>query len=349
MNIAIDVSPLTSAHEGRGVGVYTKLLLESLLRYEKNHKFLLLKKGESIPPETDVVHYPFFDPLFLTLPIYKPRPTVVTVHDLIPIVFPDKFPSGIRGAMKWQIQKMSLGGAKRILADSQTSKKDIHRLIGFPLDSIDAVYLGPSLPNVRSASSSALTAFLRKYNVTKNYILYIGDVNWNKNILGLLRAFKLVTQSAPDVQLVLCGRAFLEEKLAETKEIRAEIHTLGIDTSVIMPGFVPGDIAAALLAKAVCLVSPSYYEGFGLPVIDAMTHGCPVVTSDNSSLSEIAGPSMKVDPTSTEAIAGAMQKIIRLSDNERKRLIYEECQWVKQFSWKRTAHETVVSYEKALA
>src|SRR5258706_5833567 len=102
MNIAIDITPLETGHSGRGVGIYTKNLIESLQKYEKKHTYILFTPKQGVPKNTDIVHYPYFDPFFLTLPLIKTKPSVVTVHDLIPLVFPEKFPPGIRGYMKWQ-------------------------------------------------------------------------------------------------------------------------------------------------------------------------------------------------------------------------------------------------------
>ena len=96
MNIAINTLPLSTEHRMRGTGVYTKNLIDALQKYEKKLSYTFFTRVTDIPKNTDLVHYPFFDPFFLTLPFPKPFPTVVTVHDLIPLVFPDKFPAGIQ-------------------------------------------------------------------------------------------------------------------------------------------------------------------------------------------------------------------------------------------------------------
>ena len=347
MNIAIDVTPLQSEHAKRGVGIYTKFLIEYLELSGSKHKFLPIKKGEPIPRETDVVHYPYFDPFFLTLPLAKPKPTVVTVHDLIPIVFPDKFPRGVRGAIKWQIQKISLQGAKRIIADSQTSKKDITRLTGFSSLAIDAIYLGPTLEHTKSPSASSLGDFFQKHHIGKTFILYVGDVNWNKNVPGLIRAFKILLDTTPGFTLVLCGGAFLNDDLTESVQIRELIKSLAIEQHVAMPGHVSGEMLCALFESAKCLVFPAYYEGFGLPVIDALAHHCPVVTSGVSSLAEIAGPSVIVNPDDCGSIAQGIQKVLRMSESERKQMVFDGLKWAKRYSWKKTARETISVYERA--
>jgi len=180
MHIAINDSPLSSGHSARGVGVYTKLLIESLRKYVPEHSYTLFTRPENIPKDADVVHYPFFDPFFLTLPLRKFRPTVVTVHDLIPLVFPSHFPKGIRGSIKWQIQKMALRGVSHIITDSDTSKNDVAAIVGFPKERIHTVYLAAS-----SAFSKPIPS-KTKLHLPKMYVLFVGDVNWNKNVYGLL-------------------------------------------------------------------------------------------------------------------------------------------------------------------
>src|ERR1700704_872250 len=112
MHIALDISPLTSGHSlqhrVRGTGFYTNNLKISFLSYFPQHRYTFFSQGEALPKDTDIVHYPYFEPFFLTLPLQKKYKSVVTVHDLTPLVFPKDFPSGIKGNIKWQIQKMSL-------------------------------------------------------------------------------------------------------------------------------------------------------------------------------------------------------------------------------------------------
>ena len=205
MNIAIDITPLKTEHGRRGVGVYTNNLIKSLGQYEKKHSYSFFTRGQKIPKNADIVHYPYFDPFFLTLPIIKAKPTVVTVHDVIPLVFPAKFPAGLRGNLKWQIQKLSLLGIRRVITDSESSKKDISKITGFDANRIDVVYLAPD----------PIFKPLRREKRTNPYVLYVGDVNWNKNVPGLFRAFARVSNYG----LKLVGGAFTDVGLRETKEI----------------------------------------------------------------------------------------------------------------------------------
>ncbi len=343
MRVAIDTTPLSSGHSNRGIGVYTKELIRALQTYEKGHEYVVINGITKQTALVDVVHYPFFDPFFLTLPLSKPHPTVVTVHDLIPLVFPEHFPIGLRGNIKWQIQKQSLKGAKHIITDSIASKYDIHRILGRSEENIHSIHLAPSSLYDRIPTKEVIVAVRKKYNLPEDFLLYVGDVNWNKNVPGLIKATASI--STP---LVLVGRAFLDTSLAETREINGLISSLGREKFIIRPGFVTDSDLVCLYEMATCLIQPSLYEGFGLPVLEAFMSGCPVVVADNSSLSEIAGPGIRVDAQSCESMSKGIQTVLEFSKEKRAQLIECGHAWVKQFSWKKVAHETVAVYEKAL-
>src|SRR5258708_4157386 len=108
MKIAIDVSPLQSGHKVRGVGFYLSYLKKALLEFFPEYEYLFFQEGETISNSVDLVHYPYFDPFFIALPCTKRHKTVVTVHDLTPLVFPEHFPAGLKGILSWQIQRYNL-------------------------------------------------------------------------------------------------------------------------------------------------------------------------------------------------------------------------------------------------
>ena len=346
MKIAIDITPLESAHRARGVGVYTRNLIDALEKYEKQHTYLYFTGKQRVPPDADLVHYPYFDPFFLTLPLVKPKPVVATVHDLIPLVFPYKFPAGIRGAVKWQVQKLSLRGAKRIIADSNSSKNDIVRITGVKREIIDTVYLAPDAAYRPVTDPSVLDGIRKKYSLPKQYILFVGDVNWNKNVTGLLRAFASLRQHQEllHFKLVLVGGAFGDHTLPETQEINQLILEKDLEHVVVRPGNIPVEDLAGFYSMASVYVQPSHYEGFGLPVLESMICGCPVVCTNTSSLQEIAGPALTVSPK-PEAILAGITKMLAI---DRRAQAARQWEWVKQFTWKRVARETVAVYERAL-
>ena len=351
MHIAIDTSPLHNGHTNRGVGGYTKNLIESLHMYEPAHAYIPFDSKHQHPPKADIIHYPFFDPFFLTLPFHSIAPSIVTVHDLIPIVFPEHFPKGLRGGFRWQIQKYSLQKKQRIITDSECSKKDIVRLTGIPEKKIDVIYLAPSLKLLPATDN--FDVLKKQYGIQNDYFLYVGDVNWNKNIPGLLRAYaqfinNQLYKNKELRTLILVGKAFLNQNLKETIAINQMCRELGIEKYIIRTGYIPDDSLVSLYSHARSLIQPSLYEGFGLPVLDAMALGCPVICSWSSSLSEIAGPSIMVDAKNYISIADGMARIISLTKEERKILIKESSEWAKRFTWKKVAKETVQSYEKIL-
>lgn len=344
MKIAIDITPLESAHRGRGVGVYTKNLIDALEKYGKQHTYLYFTGKQHVPADADIVHYPYFDPFFLTLPIVKPKPTVVTVHDLIPMVFPYKFPAGVRGAIKWQVQKLSLRGASRIIADSRSSKNDIARIVGVKKGIIDTVYLAPDPAYHPVKNPTVFDAVRKKYSLPKQYMLFVGDVNWNKNVIGLLGAFALLRKrkELSQFKLVLVGGAFGDDTLPETQEINRFILEHDLEHVVIAPGNVSLDELSCIYSMASMYIQPSYYEGFGLPVLEAMVCGCPVVCSNTSSLKEIAGPAIQVSPKPADILAG----ITKMITVDRKIQTERQSAWVMQFTWKRVAGETLAAYER---
>ncbi len=334
MHIAIDTTPISSGHAFRGVGSYTKSLVDALGEYEKSHTYTVFSDGK-IPLNADLVHYPYFDPFFLTLPGHSLVPTVVTCHDLIPLVYPDKFPAGIRGTIKWQIQKRNLQNVAHVITDSYASKNDIMRIVGIPDARISVVYLAPGKEFSPTSDKK----------ITDPYILYVGDVNWNKNVPTLIEAFSKLHSTHPELTLKLVGKAFLDENLPENQEVQKVIEKYNLASSIIKTGRVENSELRSLYSQASMYVQPSYAEGFGLPVLEAMACRCPVVSTGGSSLQEIVGPAV-VTGTDAESMKEGMEKGLALDRTKQSTL---QKIWVEQFTWKRAAYETIRVYEKVLA
>ena len=298
-----------------------------------------------------MVAYPCFDPFIPSLPLYKPKPTVVTVHDLIPIVFPEHFPRGIRGGLVWYMQRWSLLGARRIIADSVCTKADVTTCTGIPQKQIDVIPLAAAAHFIPDSDPQAHKRIRKKYALPAHYIVYVGDINWNKNIPGLLQAWRIYTQKKinPKItSLVLVGRAFLEPATRESRHIDALIASYGLRERVVRVGHVPTVDLPLLYTMATATIVPSLYEGFGLPVLEAMASGSIVAVSDLSSLPEISGPAVKIDATNPDLVADALVTIAGYSHKTRETLIKKGLLWVETFTWKKVAAETILSYEKAL-
>lgn len=347
MHIAINTLPLSGDHTYRGTGVYTKNLIDALLQFEKGNTYSFFTQSKDIPDTTDLTHYPFFDPFFLSLPLFRNFKTVVTVHDVIPLVFPDKFPPGFRGQVKWQVQRLSLLRSQAVITDSNRSKDDIERLIGFSSKRVHVVPLSPTEQYKPINDLKIVKRVRQGYNLPESFVLYVGDINWNKNIPGLLHVWKNVigkNSKKRNYKLVLAGSAFLNIDLKETKEMQQIIDHLGLKNDVQCPGFIESDDMPGLYGLAECVVLPSWYEGFGLPILEAMACGVPVVASDKGSIPEISGPSKLFNPMHETDMAHAILDTINLSRGERQKIIAKGLLWVKQYSWKRVAHETVAVY-----
>lgn len=349
MRIAICTSPLSSGHKLRGIGTYTTGLIDALKRNTSKHRYTFFSKKSEIPKDADIIHYPFFDPFFLTLPVSLPAPTVVTVHDLVPVLFPKYFPRGIRGEVKWQIQRRALMNVSHIIADSNTSKNDIIQIVGFPNERISVIPLAPSGSMKPVTDPQILSNVMETYDLPHEFALYVGDVNWNKNVIGLLTAWREIVMHrmlAHDTKLVLVGAAFIDKNLFEAQKINTLLKKYAIEDSVMRVGFVPEkDLRALYMLAGACIV-PSLYEGFGLPILEAMACGGVVVSSDTASLKEIAGPAIIVDPENSTDIARGIVSASKLTTAKRERLIEQGIAWAGKFTWSNVATQTISVYER---
>lgn len=339
MKVAIDTHPLKSGHSVRGIGTYTKNLVEEFKKGKWKDIEFEFFASPNPPPPVDLIHYPYFDLFFHTLPINKlASRVVVTIHDIIPLVFPAHFQSGFKGKINLLLQKKALRNVDAVICDSKTSKKDISSKFGYPDDKIHVVYLAPSAAFQKISRPDKLSKITKKYNLPKKFVLYVGDVNWTKNIPNLLKAIKISR-----VNLVMVGKALVDKSLAEVKEGVRLIEKLDIENEVLRIGYIDEDDLVAIYNLASATVLPSYYEGFGLPVLESMACGTPVVCSKLSSLPEVgADLALYCDPLEPLSIAEKIRDTFNLNENLfSKKLI----QHASNFSWQKTARETIKVYE----
>ncbi len=348
MKVAIDVSPLKSAHRFRGIGFYTKHLVKALQGVKKTDFEVVLIEDNKIPKDCDLVHYPYFDLFFRTLPLMRGRKTVVTIHDTTPLVFPEHYPPGIKGKLKFGAQKLVLKTVNGVIADTKNSKKDIAKFLGYPKNKIHVVYLAAANIFQLVKEEKKLEKIKKKYHLPPRFILYVGDVNYNKNILGLVKACKSVK-----MPLVVVGKQAIQKKFdrknIENQPLVQLIKLYGKDPGVIRLGFVPDDDLVVIYNLATIYCQPSFYEGFGLPILEAMASGTPVVTSKKASLPEIANKAaVFVDPYDINDIANGLTVAIE-DEDLREKLIARGLEQVKKFSWEKVANETYKVYQKVVA
>lgn len=345
MRVAIDVSPLQTGHKIRGVGFYLEHLKTALTKYFPKNDYVFFERGEKLPENLDLVHFPYFEPFFLAFPIYKRYKTAVTVHDLTPIVFPNAFPKGIKGELKWQMQKFSLRKANVIITDSEASKKDIIKYVGAKEKKIKVVYLAAGEEFKKLEKGDWENSLRKKYNLPEKFVLYVGDVTWNKNLPRLLDA---VTEL--NIPIVMVGKSLVSEDYDKNNPWNKDLNRINElarnNEKIIRVGFLPSDELIQIYNLATVFAMPSLYEGFGLPVLEAMACGCAVLTSKEGSLEEVAGNAAYfVDAYDVESIKFGLDLVYK-NQEKRKELIEKGNENVKRFSWKKTAQETLNTYEE---
>jgi len=345
MRVAI-IKPPIRGHINRGTGVYTSELAKAL-NLMKDTKAYIISDPKDIN-QFDLIHYPYFDPFFLTLPMVKKKPTVVTVHDLIPLKYPQFFPKGLKGELKWQMQKYSLKQTSAVITDSYSSKEDIIKYTKISDQKINVVYLGISEDFHQIKDQKYLQSLRNKFLLPKKFIMYTGDVNYNKNIPALLKAFQKLKTDFPDFSLLLVGKGFVTPT-PQRDEIISLIKTLNIENSVIMPGLIDKSDLIAFYNLAAVYIQPSLAEGFGLPVLEAISSGTLVIVSNASSLKEIVPhDSIFVNPQSADDIYKGLKRALKLSADDIIKLKKSSRDFTASFTWQKCASKTRKVYEKVL-
>lgn len=343
MRVAI-VAPPILGHMYRGTGMYTRRLSDALSA--EDHDVKLVEYGSDVAG-FDIVHYPYFDLFFRTLPIRKGKPTVVTVHDLIPLKFPSYFPPGIRGAVKWQIQKFSLAGSSAVITDSEASKEDIIKFTRISSSRIFVIPLGVGKEFRVMKDGKAISQTLAKLNLPKRFVLCVGDVNYNKNIDGLLHAFSLLVKKTPALSLILLGSGFVEPS-GPLEKLLAKVKERGLADQIHRLGYVDLADLVAVYNAAKVYVQPSHAEGFGLPVLEAMASGTPVAAASRSSIPEIVKDAgVYFNPSDPVEMADTIQNILDTAAL-RRTLREKGLKRAKLYTWEKAAQQTLDVYKKVL-
>jgi glycosyltransferase involved in cell wall biosynthesis len=346
MKIAIDISPIdiksTSQHKIRGVGKYITLLHNNLEKFDSENKYFFTSDPQKYSREVDIIHYPYFDPFFITLPFRNRTKTIVTVHDVIPLVHKKHFPAGLKGNLKWQANRIRLRNTSGIITDSNASKEDIVKVVNCNKDMVHVVYLCVDDDFKKKQEQNFEKDLKKKFDLPKNFFLYVGDVTWNKNLPRLVAAVK-----KSGVPLVMVGKALTDSydiKHPWNKDINIVIREIENNPLFKRLGFVTTTELVILYNMAQALLMPSLDEGFGLPVLEAMKSGCPVICSRMGSLPEVGGDAaLYVDAESIDDIASG---IVRLTGNRKLKEELSKKGLVQsaKFSIQKMIQDTVASY-----
>jgi len=273
-------------------------------------------------------------------PLVSPCPFLVTVYDLSFLLFPEGFRLWNRLYLLI-FTRLSVKRASRVIAISENTKKDLVKVWGVEENKIRVTYCGCD-ETLKPLPLQDVENFRRRRGLPERFVFFLGTIEPRKNLVRLLEAFRKIKKG--QVKLVLAGGLGWKYE-----PVMAAIENFGLREDVVLTGFIPQEEKVYWYNAAEIFVYPSLYEGFGLPPLEAMACGTPVVASRAASLPEVVGDGgILVDPTDTEAIAEALSRL--LSDpRERERLREKGLQRAKKFSWEQMARETVKIYREALA
>lgn len=279
--------------------------------------------------------------IFLTLTHYAPRfspvPTIVSVMDLSFLHFPDTFKKDdLYQLTNWT--EYSVKNAKRIITISKSSKNDIIKHYKVPENRVDVVHLGLKDINMSESSKS-----LAEFGINEKFVLFVGTLQPRKNIISLIKAFALLPQDLKDShQLVIVGKkGWLYDEILKAPGM------FGIDDKTLFLDYVRDNDLPSFYRNAQVYVLPSLYEGFGLPILEAMRYGCPVITSNVSSMPEAGGEAAEYfDPNDIEDIETTLEKVLT-DESLRKKMVEKGKVHYKKFTWEKAAREVLASVEKA--
>ena len=288
--------------------------------------------------QVDVMH----GPATLIPLTNKKYASVVTVHDLVAYLYPETIPHKYAVYMRWLLRKV-VKRADLIISVSHSTKQDLIDILKVEPERIVVVHEAAQASFRYEPDEQRLARVCRHHGIYGPFIYHVGNIEPRKNLLRLLRAFlSLREQLKDDVRLVITG-----QKGWLTSKLFGAMKQMDLGDWVVFTGYVPHEHLPLLMNAAEAFVFPSLYEGFGLPVLEAMSCGTPVLTSDISSLPEIVGnAALLVDPTDEDAIAAGIKQL--LEDTElRRRLAAAGLEQASRFSWQRAARETLAVYRQA--
>jgi glycosyltransferase involved in cell wall biosynthesis len=373
VKVAIDIRRITDF----GVGTYVRNIVRALGRLDRGNKYYLIgspDKAREIGPlpsnfhtvgfvEHDTSTRGYFEfrvllrrlgcdlvhvPHLFWLPRAMPCPYVMTVHDVLEHMARTRDHSGMRRSLHFHLTRRVLLGAARIFAVSQFTKSELEKLFGISGERIEVVYNAVDERFLHGHTTPADQDMIaQRYQVTYPFLLYAGRISPHKNLVRIIEAFSALKTELekdgklPDLKLIIIG-----DELSKHPDLRRTVVKSGVQNDVRFLGFVPIEVLRIFYDTAKAFVFPSLYEGFGLPPLEAMVHGTPVVTSNTSSLPEVVGSAaVLVNPENVFEIMRALHRVLidqALRDKMKNRG-YEQSQ---RFSWERSARRVRQIYEE---
>jgi len=375
LKIAIDIRRMTEF----GVGTYIRNVVRTLGRLDRENKYLLIGNPAKVQeigalpanfhtvpllaPERSVQGYREFRtalkrlncdlvhiPNLFSIPRALPCPYLMTVHDMLEHMSRAREQNGFWRSLHFQLTRRVLTGAARIFAVSNFTRNEIEKLFGVPPERIEVVYNAIDERFLRGHASTADRELIaQRYQVTYPFLLYTGRVSPHKNVTRTIEAFSALKTELerdallPDLKLIIIG-----DDLSGNPDLRRTVVRSGVQNDVRFLGFVPIEVLRIFYDAAKIFVFPSLYEGFGLPPLEAMAHGTPVVTSNVSSLPEVVGnAAVLVNPENVFEIMRALHRV--LTDQAlRDRMKERGYQQVAKFSWEASVQRILAAYRETL-
>ena len=375
VKIAIDIRRMTEF----GVGTYIRNVVRSLGRLDHQTKYFLIgspAKVKEIGPlpanfhtvplaepelslksfmefrttvkrlECDLVHIPNL----FSIPRGLPCPYVMTVHDMLDHLSWPRRQAALLGSLHFQMTKHVLRGAARVFAVSNFTKGEVEKLFGIPAGRIEVVYNAIDERFLHGHATAAERQLIaERYQVTYPFLLYAGRISPHKNVVRMIEAFSALKtelekdHAFPDLKLIIIG-----DDVSGNPDLRRTVVRSGVQNDVRFLGFVPIEVLRTFYDQAKIFVFPSLYEGFGLPPLEAMAHGTPVVTSNVSSLPEVVGnAAVLVHPENVFEIMRALHRVL-LDQVLRDKMKERSYRQAAKFSWDKSVCRMIEAYREVL-
>jgi glycosyltransferase involved in cell wall biosynthesis len=371
VKVAIDIRRMNEF----GIGTYTRNIVRTLSRLDQQNNYVLIGSPQKVAemgplppnfqtvpllePETtakgyfqcrallkhmdcDLVHIPYL----FGIPRRLPCPYVMTVHDVLEHMSRSNGGSGMRRSLYFQLTRQVLKGAARILAVSKFTKSEVEKLFGIAPGHIDVVYNAIDERFLHGHATEAERRMLaERYQVHYPFLLYAGRISPHKNVVRIIEAFSALKAELekedkyPGLKLIIIG-----DELSTHPDLRRTVIRGGVQNDVRFLGFIPIDVLRVFYDAAKIFVFPSLYEGFGLPPLEAMAHGTPVLASNTSSLPEVVGQAaVLVNPENIFEIMHALHRVLtdQVLREKLKRRGYEQAQ---KFSWEASTRKILQVY-----
>jgi len=380
MRIGIDVISLQNDSRNRGIGTYTRCLLKNIFSIDRDNEYVFFVFGNRPPPsllkentfkDTKIIKitqqrkrfnwlsgqllFPraiakerldIFHSTEYILPAFSKTKKIITVHDSISSDYKIYWErSHFIRRIYFYLKNETLKRADKIIAVSDYTKKKIMELLRIEEERIKVIYEAAEDVFRPIDNSEILLNLKKKYNIDREFLLYVGVLDHHKNICGLIKAFSQVRFK--EIDLFLVGPE-IKDDWGYFESMSILIEKFKLKNRVHILGYIPQDDLAGLYNMAKIVISVSFYDGFGLPILEAMACGRPVIASGNTSMREIVDSAgILVDPYSLEEITYAIENL--LSDEDLRNLLSQKALVrAKEFSWEKTARETLLLYEDLL-